>query len=391
MAKQAQKLKFSPSHSERWMNCPGALQLCATLPVPPSSKHAMEGTAAHELAANCLKMRQNAEEWVGEYIEVEDKKFKVTEEMALNVQIYLDAVRGDMEENGVPHRELSIETKFEVDLGSERITGTNDASFSSPLGMLYVYDYKHGAGMYVEVVENTQLMLYAVGAMKKAGWVNEAVEVVIVQPRFTREEVAPVRRWEVSKLSLCAFIAKAKNAIEDAKKKDAPLVPGPWCGKTFCPAFGQCPGVRKEVVAVVDEASTALRFPDPANLSPAQIAKVLEGSKLISEWAKAVRDYAESQARDFGAEIPGYKLIQKYGRRAWTDELMVENEFEHEFGDAIYDKKLKSPAQMEKVVGKDRVKDLTSVAEKGLELVPETAKGEAVTADKVFEVIKGEK
>lgn len=382
------KLKFSPSHSERWMNCPGATQLCASIPEPPSSKHAMEGTAAHELAANCLKLRQNADEWIGEVIEVEDKKFKVTEEMAENVQVYLDAVREDMKENGIPHSELSIEHKFELKLGSEKIKGTNDASFSSPLGKLYVYDYKHGAGTYVEVVENTQLMLYAVGAMEKAEWVNDMVEVVIVQPRYDREDVAPVRRWEIHQLELCTFVAKAKNAITDSKKKDAPLVPGPWCSKTFCPAFGVCPGVRDKAVAVVDATATSLNFPDPAKLSPAELAKVLEVSGLISDWAKAVHAHAERQAIDLGVEIPGYKLVKKQGRRAWTDELMVENEFEHELGDAMYDKKVKSPAQMEKLVGKERVKELVTIPDKGLQLVPEGAKGEAVKAENVFEVIE---
>jgi len=109
---------------------------------------------------------------------------------------------------------------------------------------------------------------------------------------------------------------------------------------------------------------------------------------LIAEWAKAVHVYATTQATEFGVKIPGYKLIQKTGRRAWTDEMVVENEFEHEFGDVIYDKKLKSPAQLEKIVGKDRVKELVSIPEKGLELVPDSAKGEPVQgAGAVFEVI----
>jgi hypothetical protein len=346
----------------------------------------MEGTAAHELGANCLRNSQDAGEWVGEEIEVEDKKFKVTEEMAENVQVYLDAVRNDLTENGIPESELSIEETFEIAVGAI-IKGTNDASFSSPLGKLYVYDYKHGQGTYVEVVENTQLMLYAAGAMAKAGWVNDVAEIVICQPRFRSEEVAPVRRWEILREDLLDFVADVAVAIEKCKAKDAPLVPGAWCGKTFCPAFGVCPGVRKEIVAVVDEESQALTFPEPNTLTPEQIAKVLGAAGLVADWVKAVRSYAEQQAVDLGAKIPGYKLIQKYGRRAWTDEVATENEFEHEFGDRIYDKKLKSPAQLEKIVGKDRVEPLVSIPERGLELVPEGAKGAAVGAGQVFEVI----
>jgi len=335
-------------------------------------------------------MRQNADEWLGEKIEVDGKIFKVTENMAENVQIYLDAVREDLKENGIPEKELDVEQKFEIDLGSERITGTNDASFSSPMGKLYVYDYKHGVGTYVEVEDNKQLKIYALGAMEEAGWVNDVIEICIVQPRYDREGLDRVRRWTLTKEELLAFKKEVQAGINECLDPMAPCKPGAWCGKTFCPAFGVCPAVRTEIVAVVDEESTALRFPEPNTLTPEQIVKVLEASNLISGWAKAVRDYAERQAIELGLQIPGYKLVRKFGRRAWTDEMLTENEFEPEYGDAIYDKKLKSPAQLEKVVGKERVKELVSIPDKGLELVPETAKGDAVLSapGQVFEVIE---
>ena len=383
------KMKFSPSHSKRWINCAGSARLVAEIPPQPSSKHAMEGTAAHELASNCLKLGQDAVEWVGEEIEVEEKLFKVTEEMAENVQIYLDTVRGDLEENGLTTEELSVETKFQVE-GIACLKGTNDASFSSPMGKLYVYDYKHGAGTYVEVEDNSQLQIYALGAMEKAGWVNEEVEIVIVQPRYEREGLNRVRRWTISKEDLTVFKGAVQLAIDRCMDPMAPCTPGSWCKESFCPAFGVCPAVRTKAMSVVDKDNKSLVFPDPAKLTPEEVAKVLEASSLIAAWAKAVRDHAERQAIDLGVNIPGYKLISKKGRRAWIDEMLTENEFEHEFGDAIYDKKLKSPAQLEKVVGKDRVKELTQIPDKGLELVPEGAKGDAVAApNQVFKVIEG--
>lgn len=385
-------MKFSPSHSERWMHCPGSPRLCAQVPQPPSSPLAMQGTAAHELAALCLQQREDACQWVGEAIEVNDKIFKVTEEMADAVQVYLDAIRGDLEENGIPISELAIEKKFQIEKVA-CLKGTNDASFSSPLGRLYVYDYKHGEGTFVEVEENPQLMIYALGAMQEAGWVNTEVEIVIVQPRYKDEDVQKVRRWTVSKEDLLLFKERAVDAIDAACDPSAVCIAGSWCKKTFCPAQGVCPALRDGVVAVVDKEYTALKFPDPAKLSPEEIRKVLDAAGMISSWAKEVHAYAKHQAAELGVKIPGYKLIQKKGRRAWTDEVAVENEFEHEFGDQIYDKKLKSPAQMEKITGKDRVKELVSIPDRGVELVPEDAKGEPVeSAKQVFEKIenKGE-
>lgn len=375
-------LKFSPSHSERWLNCPGSVRLCTQVPEPPSSKYAMEGTAAHELAANCLRLQQNAEEWIGEEIEVEGSVFKVTQSMAENVQVYLDAIRNDMKREGVPHSELCVEKKFVI---KGVTSGTNDASFSSPLSLLYIYDLKYGEGTYVEVERNTQFMLYALGALEDSEFLNDRVKLVVVQPRYTREEIDPVRSWEISVEDLLKFKQEVKTTIALAKTENPPLKSGSHC--KWCPAFGVCPAVGKKVVSTVNE-NYAIKFPEPSSLTPERIVKIIELSELISDWAKAVKGYAETQAIDLGVQFPGYKIVKKTGNRAWIDETAVENEFEMEFGDKIYNKTVKTPAQLEKIVGKERVAELTERPDKGFQLVKENAKGEAVTPNKVFDVLE---
>uniref|UniRef100_A0A6H1ZXJ4 PD-(D/E)XK nuclease superfamily protein n=1 Tax=viral metagenome TaxID=1070528 RepID=A0A6H1ZXJ4_9ZZZZ len=380
MAK-TEKLKFSPSSSKRWMNCPGALRLCLQFPSPESSEYAMEGTAAHELASNCLANNQDAHEWVGEPIEVEDRIFPVTEEMAENVQVYLDAVRTDMLEEGISSQELSVEKKFTVK--GLPVAGTNDASFSAPIGALYVYDLKYGKGMYVEVENNPQLKIYALGAWEEAGGVNDIIHIKIAQPRYAQAD--PVRSQTLTREELIDFKAELELAVKACKNPKAKCCPGEWC--KWCPAFGLCPAVSEKAVAVAMP-SLDITFPEPSQMTPENISKVMELSGLISEWAKAVHGYAEKTAIDTGVVYPGYKLIQKKGRRAWVDEIAVENEFEHEFGEVIYDKKVKSPAQLEKIVGKDRVGKLTAVPDGKIALVSEGAKGEPVGGNNVFNVIE---
>ena len=380
MAKTDNKLKFSPSASKRWMNCPGALRLGLEFPPQESSKFAMEGTAAHELAANCLTNRQEAHEWIGEPIEVEDKIFVVTEEMAENVQVYLDAVRKDMDNEGVPFGELSVEKKFSLE--GLPVAGTNDASFSAPMGDLYVYDLKFGKGMYVEVEDNSQLKIYALGAWEEARCVNDVIHIIIAQPRY--EQADPVRMQTLTAEDLLDFKAELEIAVKECEKPKAKCHPGDWC--KWCPAFGLCPAVTEKAVAVAMP-SLDITFPQPADMTPENISKVMELSGLISEWSKAVHGYAEKTAKDTGVAYPGYKLIQKKGRRAWVDEVAVENEFEHEFGEVIYDKKVKSPAQLQKIVGKDRVDVLTAIPDRGISLVSESAKGEPVGGNNVFEKI----
>ena len=373
------KLKFSPSGSKRWMNCPGALRLCLQFPKQESSKFAMEGTAAHELASNCLTSNQDAHEWVGEPIEVEGTIFPVTEEMAENVQVYLDAVKKDMSDEGV--NELSVEKKFSIK--GLPVAGTNDASFSAPLGDLYVYDLKYGKGMYVEVLDNTQLKIYALGAWEEAGCVNDVIHIIIVQPRYAQAD--PIRRQTLTREELIDFKAELELAVKACKNPKAKCYPGEWC--KWCPAFGLCPAVSEKAVAVAMPALD-ITFPEPSQMTPENISKVMELSGLISEWAKAVHGYAEKTAKDTGVVYPGYKLIQKKGRRAWIDEIAVENEFEHEFGEVIFDKKVKSPAQLQKIVGKERVDQLTAIPDRGIALVSESAKGEPVGGNAVFNAIE---
>ena len=52
MAKHA---KLGPSSASRWLNCPGSVALCATVPEEPSSEYADEGTFAHDIAERAIR------------------------------------------------------------------------------------------------------------------------------------------------------------------------------------------------------------------------------------------------------------------------------------------------------------------------------------------------
>lgn len=367
--------KISPSKSERWINCPGSVPLCEKMPPQESSKYADEGTAAHELAAMCLKDGLDADQYLGEVIEVKDSKYKVTEDMAQAVQVYLNAIRTDMANDGVT--ELAIEHQFSIPDVSAHLYGTNDASYISPFAsMLRVYDYKHGQGTYVEVENNSQLLIYALGAWQESGRIAEEIEIVIVQPRY--RDADPVRRFKVDKDFLLKFKETLKKAVAIVHAGSTTLKTGDWC--KFCQAASVCTAKHKEVFSVIPAGNKAQGLPDPAALTTEQVIKVLKMAEAISDWAAAVHAHAESLAKQ-GVEVPGYKLVQKKGNRRWVDEVMVETAFESEHGDKIYEKKILSPAKMEKVVGKDAVKEYIEIPDNGVQLVPDTAKGEPIRID----------
>jgi len=106
-----------------------------------------------------------------------------------------------------------------------------------------------------------------------------------------------------------------------------------------------------------------------------KIVSVLDKSDFIVAWMNAVK----TRARELmlaGERVPGYKLVQGYGHRKWQSEASVEEDFS-DLGDKIYAKpKLKSPAQLEKIVGKDKVADYAFKPKGDVKLVPESAKGD---------------
>lgn len=371
--------RIGASGAYRWMVCTGSPAMIDKAPPQTQSVWAAEGTGAHKVGELCLKTGQNAARYVGNDFD----GVECTEEMAEAVQVYIDTVRGDLAKYA--GSELLVEQAFDLSQILLGLFGTNDAVLYQPLGRLIIYDYKHGAGNAVEVVDNKQLLYYALGAilnLMNGGGDFEEVELVIVQPRAMHRD-GHVRRWVVDVPYIMEFAKELEKKARETMQPDAPLVAGDHC--KWCPAKAFCPALAKLVVdtAAMDfpePVPPAPRFPTPEQLTPAQLKKALDLSEVINDWIRSVEAYAEESARR-GVQIPGYKLVKKRANRKWVDEKKVEETLA-EYGDQIFEPRyLKSPAQVEKVVGKKNlllIDTLCETPDSGLCLVSESDKREAV-------------
>lgn len=369
------------------MNCPGSLRISAGIE-DPGSIYAAEGTAAHELGEKCLRDGKDAADYAGEKITVGNHVFEVDDDMAAAVQVYLDTVRKEVR----PGDDLAIEHKFDLsEIVHDGMFGTNDASIFRPsTGELFVFDYKHGAGYAVEAEANPQLLYYAVGAAtQKAGRRISTVTIVIVQPR-AMHPAGPVRRWSAPAIALAEWMDDLKAAAIATMNPDAPLKTGPWC--KFCRAAGICPKLREEAF----DAANAEFDTTPADMPPEVLAGILEKADLIEDWIKAVRAYAHSTL-DAGGTLPGWKLVQKRAVRKWSlDDDLLAPGLAREFGlvgDELYVRKLKSPAQIEKLLPKaerGKLKEYVSAVSSGTTLAREADPRAAVSgqggADADFEL-----
>jgi len=355
--------QLGASSSHRWFACPASIPLSEGI-ISPESEFAREGTAAHELADKCLTEGKNAFMYLGQEI----NGFIVSEDMANAVQVYIDTIRKLTR----PYSEVLVEQKFQLDWIDEELYGTNDCAIINPFLDLTIVDYKHGKGIPVEAIGNEQLLYYALGASR--GIEVDTINLVIVQPRCEHKD-GPVRTWTITREELDEFETRLKTKVHfvnEARKASDPYqyaASGDHC--KFCPAAGFCKKLKEDAMNTAlaefdDQGSVVL--PDPSTLDVETMARVLNGKGLIEDWLKSVEQYAYGCA-DKGIKVPGYKLVQKRANRAWINEEEVLKEFEPVFGEAIFTKKIKSPAQLEKLIGSDVEKFVTK-PDNGTTLAP---------------------
>jgi hypothetical protein len=268
---------------------------------------------------------------------------------------------------------MKIEYKFNLKWIHKDMFGTNDCCVAQPFGKLIVYDLKYGAGVPVEVIENKQLMYYGLGAMQQGDFTE--IELVIFQPRAAHKD-GPVRRWTISPMDLVNFGIQLKAKAVETLNKKAPRVAGEWC--KFCPALNVCPEALNKVIEVAQvdfsEAPTTLR--DPKDLDIGTLKNILDFIPFIDDWLKQVSAHALALAES-GQHIPGYKLVKKRSNRRWINEEAAQEQLEMIYGEAIFNKKLKSPAQMEKIAEDSEVESLCEKPDTGHVLVPDTDGREA--------------
>jgi len=374
------------SSSKRWFACPASVKLSEGVE-QKSSVHAEEGTAAHEASEYCIENDLDAIYAMG----LTFNGFKVTQEMCDAVQVYLDEIKRRIDIDS----ELLIEERFTLDWIDKEAFGTNDCTiYDGSTGKLTIMDYKHGKGIGVEAVNNTQLLYYALGAMRGFDYVS-SVELVIVQPRHDHPD-GPIRSWVVSMDEVEEYEEELKKRIakvrEVSSSKDVYKFAASGSHCRFCPAAGFCEVLKgdayKSAASDFSVVTDEIVLAKPNELSPDQLQRVLDNSTTIETWIKAVKKFAKDEA-DRGVTIEGYKLVKARANRKWEDESKVVGEFEDLLWDSLYEeRKILSPAKLEKLIGKESVGEFTTVPDTGTTLVKNKDKREAITPKAIGDFTK---
>ena len=277
--------KLAPSASKRWLTCPGSIKLSEGIP-EKETVYAKEGTAAHVLAETSLKGSKDPKVYLGEKLPYDIKlpisganAFTVTEEMIEAVSVYTDYVKQQINaikaKGHKPH--LFVETKVNMDWLIPESGGTIDALiYDTDARTVEVVDYKHGAGLAVYPEQNTQGMIYALGACSEATKAFDqgkeykiiefitGVTITIVQPRLGDDE--PIKTWDIRVKDLLHWGHNVLVPGANAALYSTELIAGAHC--RFCPALAICTKQKEIAVEVAKTDFEEVTFKGINNLKP---------------------------------------------------------------------------------------------------------------------------
>jgi len=374
------KLKFRASDAHRWTDCLASVREEARRPKEENA-YATDGIVFHEIIEPYTKRLDPMYvpgcpiPVVGSLVTVDGVEHEVTDEHITNVDQCLDYLSMIIEQ--IPHERFSILTEVKVDYGTWTVDGQigyiDVVIIDRANRVLHILDTKYGKGIEVYAVKNAQESLYALGAIQQLGIFEEtfeSVELHIMQPRRDHFD-----KWVTTEDELNAWGAETK-AIADRiiASDDLPFNPA---GKTcrFCKAKSDCRALAEGALSTVSagfenivesfdaiDKRTAITLREVPPLTPEEIFNVYHNIDMVRVFLKAIEGRAYGLYRGGNApENNGCKLVHGKTNRVWLDEKKADAAIgRQKIGDKKIDSKtrrepwkLKSPAKIEKLIGKD--------------------------------------
>jgi hypothetical protein len=329
---------LSASSSSRWLSCTPSARLEQEFKDQETTA-AAEGTAAHALAEYKLRhfLEQKAKKPKSEFDGPEMEGY--TDDYVSFVTETYETVKQSCK-GALMFIEQHLDFSSYVPDGF----GTGDCIIVAD-GKLHVIDFKYGQGLLVNSEHNTQMMLYALGALElfDSLYKIDTVAMTIFQPR--RENVST---WEMS-------VDELHDWAEEVLKPKARLAfgglgeykAGPWC--QFCKAKIKCRARAEESLR-----SVKADFDLPPVLTDDELEEILPKLDGMAKWANELMSYAAMAAINTGKHWKGFKLVEGRSTRKFSDEKAVAEAAVKAGFKKIYKKSLITLTEMEKLMTKEK-------------------------------------
>ena len=247
-------------------------------------------------------------------------------------------------------RKIFTEQRTNVDFEGCKLTAQYDALVVDPGGgEMDLFDLKTGSWDYEKAFDQlyfTSCLLYI------AHYLNSTWELRmhIVQPNNRDKQVlTKVMLLTSSDVNnhLTGIITNIKETMNYHQ--------GEHC--TFCPALPICPEHHKEVMIM----NTDILLPE--NISDENLEQIIIKRKRIEKFLSACEEYAKNKLEK-GHVFDKLYISTSKGHRKWIDpEATKKKLIEQAPLSEITDTKLKSPAQIEKLLGREAIEGLTEQPE----------------------------
>ena len=357
---------LSPSKRQRWAACPGSVREEAAYPDERSGAAAIDGTHSHTLLEHCVKAgAADPLPMVGIKMKDDDGEFIVDAERAQRVKIATDYIKHRHAESlGIAQLIAEQRVDPQYLLSRDDLSGTVDVQIHDVLhGVLEIIDYKDGMN---DAWDSAILQMeqYAVGALagfkiaKPGRYPFQTVRMTVIQPKLALRGGPTIRSVDYPVDKVLDEVART-IVIEAAAtdRPDAPLVPGEKQCR-YCRAKGGCAALSTKALQVVDtvDITASAAEKDPTKMTDEQIVQIMEAAPLLRQMLEGVEKEAQTRM-ERGADIPGLKMVNGKGHRAWklSEDEMAERL--RKMGipkESVYKTTLVSPAQAEKLRWKKR-------------------------------------
>ena len=337
---------LSASSSNRWIHCTPSARLEEHV-MEKASIYSAEGTLAHSKAEE--KLRNYVEGHPRRKVKCEDGEM---DECTTAYRDYVIEVL-NTEKKTCGDAKLDIEVQLDLTPWIPEGFVTSDAVIVSD-NTLHVIDLKYGKGVPVYAPHNSQLLIYAAGALHEyeAYYAFDKVKMHIFQPRLDH-----ISTYEISTVDLCDYM---ENVIKPAAKKawdgQGEQEAGKWC--QFCKVKANCKARAKMNVAIAEQN----KLYDAMLLTDDEVASLLPRLSEMKKWCADIEEFALNQALS-GVHYNGYKVVEGRSSRKIVDadsvqKLLLDEGFkENEF---LKPKELLSITNLEKLVGKKKFTELAS-------------------------------
>ena len=278
--------EFSPSNSKRWLTCTASMTLPKKKEKP--SAYANRGTALHAIADDILNKKEIQESY--------DDYTPTEEDMICTVQPYVDYINS-----------IDVDHKFyeqKVFL-SEDCNGTADfIGFNSKTKTLHVADFKAGKGVFVKVENNTQLQIYAIGAMEYISSFGPIVEKVITH--IVQPGIDNICSMEIPLETLNALYENVLKSIEDVRTGNVKYEAS-QDGCRWCQHKTTCPHLKSLTQKIAQEEFENMELSESLSLVP-----------VLKLFIKAVEEKS-LEVLNQGKKLEGFKLTRARGKRVFKD------------------------------------------------------------------------